>query len=340
MIEECNSKDPRAFWNYIKKLGPNKKGHIPWEVEEDGKLITNKVDVLNRWKDDFSKVYKNNKNIEFDENFKTESYQKLYDLQANCDITLKLNKPINYAEVQQAVKEQKTGKAPGADNITNELLKSDEVIELLHGLFTMCFNNSLIPEVWRTSIINPIPKTSGFVNDLLKYRGLALQSCIYKTFSSILNKRITDHLESHIVDEQNGFRGGCSCQHQVFALQTLIRNECQIKRKSLYAIFVDFQKAFDYVDRDLLLYTLAEYGVNGKIWSILQQMYLRTTNRIRVNGELSDYFESKLGVRQGDPSSPGHFNAFINGLLKELKTAKCRDKYRWHESIVCSCLCR
>ena len=56
-MEACNNKDPNEFWNYMRKLGPSKCNDIPWEVEIDGKIKTDRETVLNKWTADFKKLY-------------------------------------------------------------------------------------------------------------------------------------------------------------------------------------------------------------------------------------------------------------------------------------------
>ena len=119
-----------------------------------------------------------------------------------------LNKPITYAEVCKAIHESKKGKAVGIDSVSNELLKHDVVIKLIHCLLNVCLEKGMIPNIWCKAMINPIPKESGYVRDPLKYRGLSLQCCVYKILSSVLNCRVMDYVDSNNVlnDEQNGFR--------------------------------------------------------------------------------------------------------------------------------------
>ena len=45
-IERCNTLDPKAFWNYIKRIGPSQHKKIPWEVVIDGQIYTEKQTVL------------------------------------------------------------------------------------------------------------------------------------------------------------------------------------------------------------------------------------------------------------------------------------------------------
>ena len=68
-IERCNNKDPNAFWNFIKKLGPQKNNEIPWKVCMNNKIVTDREGVLNKWKEDYEKLYNVN-NVTFDDAFK------------------------------------------------------------------------------------------------------------------------------------------------------------------------------------------------------------------------------------------------------------------------------
>ncbi len=167
-----------------------------------------------------------------------------------------LNQPIRLEEVKKAVTRAKNGKAMGTDNIPNEVLKNDRVIGALHAFFQLCFDSGKVPSIWTQSVINPIPKNR--TNDPrvpLNYRGISLLSCIYKIYSAILNYRLTKHLDDNslIHDEQNGFREGRSCVDHIFTLSSIIRNKIQ-QKQDIYACYVDFRKAFDFLDREMMLF--------------------------------------------------------------------------------------
>ena len=126
--------------------------------------------MLQKWREDFESLYKLDA-TGFNEKFKEE---KLKESIVVAESDMELNKPITYEEVKKSVDKSKEKKAAGVDNITNELLKNNEIIESLLELFDMCYRTGLIPDSWRESIIHPIPKEK-ILNDPLKYRGLALQ---------------------------------------------------------------------------------------------------------------------------------------------------------------------
>ena len=156
-------------------------------------------------------------------------------------------------------------------------------MKILYCLFNTCLRENLVPGMWKRAIIHPIPKESGKITDPLKYRGLALQSCILKMFSNVLNDRVTKFLEDMggISDTQNGFRKNRSCLHHIFSLVTIaknciVRQSGKLPNSGLFVGFVDFHKAFDVIDRDLLIHRLAATGVKGPILSVIQQMYKDT----------------------------------------------------------------
>ena len=74
-----------------------------------------------------------------------------------------------------------------------------------------------------------------------------------KLYSSILNDRIMQYYENVglMNEEQDGFRNGRSCQEHLFTLCNTINTKLQ-NNESTYVVFVDMQKAFDWVNRDLL----------------------------------------------------------------------------------------
>ena len=195
------------------------------------------------------------------------------------------------------------------------------VKQILYSLFSYCFNHSMMPTTWLRGIISPIPK--GADKDPyvpLNYRGVSLLSCVYKTYSSIINNRLVRYAEDLgiLVDEQNGFRAKRACVDHVYSLSTLIRNRLT-EGKDTYAAFVDMQKAFDWVDRDLLFYKLLCNNVNGKIYQAIKSLYNNTISCVRLNTELTPWFMSTSGVRQGDVLSPTLFALFVNDLAIDIK---------------------
>ena len=61
-----------------------------------------------------------------------------------------------------------------------------------------------------------------------------------------------------------------------------------MKKKRLYAVFVDFTKAFDYLVRDIIWYKLLKLGVRGKMINIIKSMYVNVKSRIKLGNRISN----------------------------------------------------
>ncbi len=79
------------------------------------------------------------------------------------------------------------------------------------------------------------------------------------------------------------------------------------------------QKAFDWVDGDLLFYKLLKYNINGNICKCIKAMYNYTIACIKVNNNGTDWFNISSGVRQGNSLSPTLFRLYINHLITDVK---------------------
>lgn len=115
------------------------------------------------------------------------------------------------SEVEKAVSELKNKKAPGTDQIKNELIKlgKQPLLPILTQIFNDILKNAEIPDQWKISKIILLHK-KGNINDINNYRLISLISSLYKIFASILNKRISGQLCKALSVEQAGFRKGFS----------------------------------------------------------------------------------------------------------------------------------
>ncbi len=90
------------------------------------------------------------------------------------------------------------------------------------------------------------------------------------------------------------------------------------------ALFIDFKKAFDPVDPNLLLLKLFHYGFDNNSYKLIHFSYFSDRSQItRINKVLSEKFSISLGVPQGSRLGPLFFNIFINDfalLLSDLSS--------------------
>ena len=263
----------------------------------------------------------------FDDNFKRskidlkETWERTM-LDPLYEENVTLNQDFSISEVRNVIKRAKKKKAVGIDRIPNELLKQDPIAQVLTGFFQTCFETGLIPDIWRQALIHPIPKDPKKDKKVpLNYRGISLLSTVSKLYTSLLNKRILDYeeLSGNLADEQNGFRPNRNCCDHIFSLTSIIRNR-KNAGLSTFCCFVDYQKAFDFIDRDLLLYKLQLYQINGKIYNAISGLYTNTSACVLLNQFVTPWFDTTSGVRQGDSLSPTLFALYINDLVDEINS--------------------
>ncbi len=145
-------------------------------------------------------------------------------------------------------------------------------------------------------------------------------STIYKLFSGILNKHIVNVADTNqlFAHEQNGFWKGRSCIDHIFVLSSIIGNR-KAKGLSTYIVYIDFEKAFDRIDRKLLFHKLMSIGISGKILDCIKSIYEDGKAGVNVNRHITNWFSIDFGVKQGDTLSPIFFGLFINDFVNALQ---------------------
>ena len=224
--------------------------------------------------------------------------------------------------IQRVIIRAKCNKAPGFDEIPVDVLKNPTACSYLLSLFNVCFSVGKIPQEWSKCILNPIPKSSSLnKNDPLSYRGIALAPASYKLFCALVNNRLTKWAEDNniIADEQNGFRAGRSTIDHISSLTNILETR-KLKRKQTFVAFIDFKKAYDSINRNLLWSKLEDLGIAGNILNVIKVIYKDVQYCIRLNGLHTDWFSVGTGLKQGCLLSPLLFNLFINNLVDAIKS--------------------
>ena len=150
--------------------------------------------------------------------------EKYYLEQQKCNHNY-LDNPISLKEVEIAAKMLKYKKSPGPDRIRNEMLKTGifYLKTSICNLFNLIFKSGFFPSLWCEGIITPIHK-SGDTQDPSNYRGICINSCLGKLFTSILNNRLQNHRRDNNIlhHAQIGFLPNHRTSDHIFTLRTLV----------------------------------------------------------------------------------------------------------------------
>ena len=222
-----------------------------------------------------------------------------------------LDTPITASEIRNSIMDLKNNKSPGIDGIPSEFFKVayEKLVPYFQILFNKFYENSFFPEDWSTSLITPIHK-KGDTNNPNNYRGISLQPVISKIYINILNKRLTQWSDENeiIGEEQAGFRKSYSTIDNLFCLQTLVTKYLKNKGGRFYAVFVDFEKAFDRIDRNALWNKLQSLNASSKMSKTLRAIYTSVKSCVKTRKGLTSAFGCPTGVRQGCCISYFHFS--------------------------------
>ncbi|GFR61508.1 endonuclease-reverse transcriptase [Elysia marginata] len=198
-------------------------------------------------------------------------------------------------EIVDAIKQLNQGKAAGPDLIPPEALKADvnTTSTFLCPLFAKVWTSGKYPIDWKEGHLVKIPK-KGDPSRYENYRGITLLSIPGKVFNRVLLNRIKAATDPKLRDEQAGFRSNRSTTDQIATLTIIVEQSLEWN-SPLIVNFLDYEKAFDSIDRELLWKIMRNYGIPEKIVSLVRKMYDGTCCRIVHDGQLTDRFNIRTG---------------------------------------------
>ena len=235
--------------------------------------------------------------------------------EAGTDLPINTDNPTR-EEIRAAIKKLKNNKAAGPDGIPAEALKTDinTSVEIFYHLFDKIWKEEEIPTDWREGYLIKIPK-KGDLSKCSNYRGITLLSVPGKVFNRVLLERIKDAVDPYLRDQQAGFRRNRSCMDQIATLRIIVEQSLEWN-SPLYVNFIDYEKAFDSLDRKTLWKLMRHYGIPLKIVNMIKSIYHDSTCRVVHKGKLTKPFNIKTGVKQGCLMSPFLFLLAMDWIMK------------------------
>ena len=219
-------------------------------------------------------------------------------------------------EVCTITKELKNKKSIGFDGINVKILKhSADIIgkNLCIGL-NKCISESIFPRILKRAKVISINKES-FKALPSNYRPISILGNLSKTFEKVIQKRLKRYLEKFSLLTDNHF--GLGKKKDTVQAATLLWKRIQSNwatKTNLMGVFLDFRKAFDTVDHEILLQKLHILGVRGNVYALMASYLTDRKQFVNLNSENSNLQLVKRGVPQRLILGPPLFLVYINDI--------------------------
>ncbi|CAL5326839.1 unnamed protein product [Camellia sinensis] len=281
---------------------------------EDSKVLVKDDEIKERWKNYFEKLLN-------EEHGSTTIGEEIISNTINQDY--RFYRRIRNFEVEIALKKMKSNKALGPDDIPIEAWKclGKKGVAWLIRLFSKILLTRNMPDEWRKSILVPIYKNKGDVQNCNNYRGIKLMCHIMKVWERVMERRLRDITE--VSENQFGFMPGRSTMEAIYLLRRVIEKYKE-KKRDIHMVFIDLEKAYDRVPRDIIWWALEKKGVTKGYIDVIRDMYEGVVTNIRSPAGETNEFPITVGLHQGSTLSP-----YLFALVMDELTINIQDDVPW-----------
>jgi hypothetical protein len=134
-------------------------------------------------------------------------------------------------------------------------------------------------------------------------------------------KRIIEHHlreVTNVTENQFGFIPGRSIMEAIFLIRQLMKR-CREQKKDMHMIFIDLEKAYDKVTRNVMWWALQKHKVSSKYITLIKDMYDNVVTSVRTSDRDTNDFPINIGLHQGSALSPYPFALVMNEFTRDIQ---------------------
>ena len=310
---EQNSGNPKKFWRYINNTTGLGKNRI-------------KVDTINLVDQNGMEIQGNSAADYMNDYYATAGYQLMKSFNTiwvpNPNIIKEYDgfefEEIAEYEILKLVKDIQIGKSSAYSNLSSRLFKDAFSIltKELAYVYNICLTTGVFPTEWGMAEVTPIPKT-GNLRHVKNWRPISQIKLPGKLLERLIHRQLSKYFENILHKNQHGFRNNMSTGTAIFDVLHKIFENWNNKAYSS-CIFIDYSKAFDTIDHNILLQKLKIYGLDVKSQQFFKSYLENRHQRININNISSNYSRLRCGVPQGSILGPLLFIIYTNDIFLEI----------------------
>ncbi len=307
---DLNKNDLSKSWKIIKKVIGKESTKTKTNVAEfviNSKKVTDATVISNAFNNYFINVGKNlaaNITSDIDPITYVSEYHQTFNIPeiSQYEICTIVNNLLNTS--------------PGWDGVSALIIQENlnTLITPLCDLVNKSFRQGIFPDYLKIAKVIPIFK-NGECSNICNYRPISVLSTYSKIYEKVMYNYLIDFIDTNdiLYKCQFGFRAKHSTQHAILTLVERV-SRAMDNNKIVVGVFLDFKKAFDTVNHNILLHKLEKIGVRGTPLKWFKSYLQERQQFVLYDGNKSQTKTVTCGVPQGSILGPLLFIIYINDL--------------------------
>ena len=182
----------------------------------------------------------------------------------------------------------------------------------ISDLINVCFSSGIFPNVFKKAIVWPLFK-KGDKFSIHNYRPISKLPTLSKIIEKCIKARLLSFftLNGTLSSVQFGFRPGLSTQDALIHVTEKFYSNLH-DCLSTIGVYIDFSKAFDTLNRNILIRKLQMYGIRGLALKLLSSYLENRSQQVFIGESVSNTLPINLGIPQGSVLGPLLFLIYVN----------------------------